>query len=92
MIHDGLGGSVFYLCVGALETALASNDDLAAGCQELVGHFLADTGQIGHGVVTVLGFVIVLAGLDEDVLQVCVVLLMDGEVGDRGFDLQSSRR
>lgn len=47
-------------------------------------------GQIGHGVVTVLGFVIVLAGLDEDVLQVCVVLLMDGEVGDRGFDLQSS--
>ena len=71
----------FVFALGALGTDLAANDDLAAGCQELVGHFLADTGQIGHGVVTVLGFVIVLAGLDEDVLQVCVVLLMDGEVG-----------
>ena len=80
----------FIFALGAFGTDLAANDDLAAGCQELVGHFLADTGQIGNGVVTVLGFVIVLAGLDEDVLQVCVVLLMNGEVGNRSFDLQSS--
>ena len=87
-----LVGLYFIFALGHWRTGLASNDDLAAGCQELVGHFLADTRQIGNGVVAVLGLVVVLACLDEDVQQVCVVLFVDGEVGDGCFHLQSCCR
>ena len=80
MVDDGENRSFDHL--------LLDNNFLCVGNVE-VAHLLADAGQLRHGVVTVLGSVVILAALDECAGQVCVVLFVDGEVGDGCFHLQS---